>query len=213
MLARSRPARPLVAFRAMPWATRWFRLGVAGGVTHPLPTAPFLLVGDRHRGQSVELRRVLFPSPTRAALQAVRRPGVPLRFPGPSAPRREPGASAASISPIRCQPVSRSHVRRRTGDRTKQHDRAIEWGDVPNGRSMEVSTPAVPARGRARNNGRRGRACPVPLFEEPACPARATTRVAPTNSPCNSRGCGFVPCEDDVLPDPGSVKQNGMATE
>ena len=30
------------------------RPGVSGGVTHPLPTAPFCLMGDRHRGQNVD---------------------------------------------------------------------------------------------------------------------------------------------------------------
>ena len=42
---------------------------------------------------------------------------------------------------------------------------------------------------------RRGRACPVRLPRQPACPLRATTRVAPTISSRNSTDWGFVPCE------------------
>ena len=42
---------------------------------------------------------------------------------------------------------------------------------------MEVSTPAAPARGRAGNTGRRGRACPIPLLGKPPCLARRLQRA------------------------------------
>ena len=52
-------------------------------------------------------------------------------------------------------------------------------------------TASAPPCGRVRAVWRR---CPVPLFKVPACPTRATTRVAPT-SPWNSKGCGFCSME------------------
>ena len=48
-----------------------------------------------------------------------------------------------SRSPIRSQAVPRSHVHRRTGDRTKQHDPAIEWGDVRSEQHQETAKKAV----------------------------------------------------------------------